>query len=591
MEPIPEEGSFQEPTVPSTPHIRERAAPSQDRQRSRAIDFLDREYMSNHERERQLQRKERPQPPPRVPIYQGGSEREVKHDYPVYGRYPEYGSRPPPSSSRLAPTDNPHRPVYWEPPERHTDSGVTRPGKSGIYRDHDFEYPNHRPVGDENERRERLRKARDDGVSGHKPGGPTYYDDPVYDERLNSYYRNRSVRKGAVAVSVTPLDPQDVTVYMSMDVTENLEDSLEELARLRRLGNFKAALDQFDHLKPFLDQTYVRVQYGEFLLKAKRFSELDELAQKHPPTYSKDLAEMNWRALLWIACSSSDLDFGGVEDCDISGVAEMLLEKHLSNLGSTELQCLLHMFDSDATNGVWETNQDFYNLHHILLSEERLWELLDVLLILGCDDVDLASFSHEVQNLADSSDTEYFDESSAFAFLEIFTVLALDSMGSRAEAESIKYCLDAARKQAKALLANSAHNLKTLPYLRFLMAEVQIVIFGLFVVTAVLFHYKLSRNLTTTAASGEITWQRYLHVRYGASFLILVRSIFRVIEYLQGNGGYLISHEMFLYLFDAVPMAAVMGGFLIWYVEALAPRDSYKQAGHDVRDTALQNFA
>ncbi|KAK7431608.1 hypothetical protein QQZ08_001826 [Neonectria magnoliae] len=61
---------------------------------------------------------------------------------------------------------------------------------------------------------------------------------------------------------------------------------------------------------------------------------------------------------------------------------------------------------------------------------------------------------------------------------------------------------------------------------------VQIVIFGLFVVTAVLFHYKLSRNLATTAASGEITWHRNLHVLYGASFLVLVRGIFQVIEYL-----------------------------------------------------------
>lgn len=121
---------------------------------------------------------------------------------------------------------------------------------------------------------------------------------------------------------------------------------------------------------------------------------------------------------------------------------------------------------------------------------------------------------------------------------------------------------------------------------------VQIIIFGLFMVTAVIFHYRLSRSLTSRAASGEITWERYLYVLYGASTLILVRSAFRVIEYLQGNGGYLISHEIFLYLFDAALMAAVMAVFLVWYVEALAPDVSYKQQNdHDLSEHPLRDFS
>ena len=42
-----------------------------------------------------------------------------------------------------------------------------------------------------------------------------------------------------------------------------------------------------------------------------------------------------------------------------------------------------------------------------------------------------------------------------------------------------------------------------------------------------------------------------------------------MIEYLQGNGGYLISHEIFLYVFDTILMAVVMLIFLVWYVEDL----------------------
>lgn len=98
---------------------------------------------------------------------------------------------------------------------------------------------------------------------------------------------------------------------------------------------------------------------------------------------------------------------------------------------------------------------------------------------------------------------------------------------------------------------------------------VQITIFGFFVATSVLFHYRLSRNPTPVAVQGAVPWRRYLWVLYSTSVIILVRSIFRVIEYLQGNGGYLISHEVFLYVFDSILMAGVMGIFLIWYVEQL----------------------
>lgn len=40
--------------------------------------------------------------------------------------------------------------------------------------------------------------------------------------------------------------------------------------------------------------------------------------------------------------------------------------------------------------------------------------------------------------------------------------------------------------------------------------------------------------------------------------MILIRSVFRVIEYLQGNAGYLLRNEVFLYVFDSVLMLAVM---------------------------------
>lgn len=42
---------------------------------------------------------------------------------------------------------------------------------------------------------------------------------------------------------------------------------------------------------------------------------------------------------------------------------------------------------------------------------------------------------------------------------------------------------------------------------------------------------------------------------YAACVLILVRSIFRVVEFVQGNAGFIMRHEYLLYVFDAVLMA------------------------------------
>ncbi|KAH6871497.1 RTA1 like protein-domain-containing protein [Thelonectria olida] len=98
---------------------------------------------------------------------------------------------------------------------------------------------------------------------------------------------------------------------------------------------------------------------------------------------------------------------------------------------------------------------------------------------------------------------------------------------------------------------------------------VQISIFGFFVATSLLLHYRLHQHPTPESIQEVVPWRRYLYVLYASSVIILVRSIFRVVEYLQGNHGYLISREIFLYLFDALLMAIVMVMLLIWYVEHL----------------------
>lgn len=85
---------------------------------------------------------------------------------------------------------------------------------------------------------------------------------------------------------------------------------------------------------------------------------------------------------------------------------------------------------------------------------------------------------------------------------------------------------------------------------------IQLVFFGVFIVVAILFHVRM--NKVPTAASSNVPWKKHFHTLYATSLLIMIRSIFRVIEYLQGFSGYLLSHEIYLYIFDACLMLAVL---------------------------------
>lgn len=86
---------------------------------------------------------------------------------------------------------------------------------------------------------------------------------------------------------------------------------------------------------------------------------------------------------------------------------------------------------------------------------------------------------------------------------------------------------------------------------------VQLFFFGLFIIVAVAFHLAIRKAPTGRSSSG-IPWQLHMLALYVASVLIMVRSVFRVIEYLQGFNGYLLHHEIYLYIFDALLMLFTM---------------------------------
>ncbi|KAL5603268.1 hypothetical protein FOBRF1_010801 [Fusarium oxysporum] len=92
----------------------------------------------------------------------------------------------------------------------------------------------------------------------------------------------------------------------------------------------------------------------------------------------------------------------------------------------------------------------------------------------------------------------------------------------------------------------------------------QLAIFGIFIVVVSVFHRRMNRSPTNKSLEPSIRWRHYLTTLYITSGFIWVRSLFRVIEYLDGNDGYLMRTEAFMFVFDATLIWIVMI-WMNWY--------------------------
>lgn len=111
---------------------------------------------------------------------------------------------------------------------------------------------------------------------------------------------------------------------------------------------------------------------------------------------------------------------------------------------------------------------------------------------------------------------------------------------------------------------------------------IQLLFFGWFMVVSVVFYLrygKESATAGTAAASSErqeakksVPWRLHMWALFVASGLIMVRSVFRVVEYVQGDQGYLLSHELYLYVFDAALMIAVLVVFNVIHPSRITGR-------------------
>ncbi|KAL3459780.1 RTA1 like protein-domain-containing protein [Aspergillus heterothallicus] len=114
---------------------------------------------------------------------------------------------------------------------------------------------------------------------------------------------------------------------------------------------------------------------------------------------------------------------------------------------------------------------------------------------------------------------------------------------------------------------------------------VQILFFSIFIFVAVIFHRRmLATPLHRVGA--EIPWNKYIKILYVISVLILVRSVYRVAEYIEGKDGELMSKEVYIYVLDGALMFVVCVVFNVWHpgkvVGGKVVGGGYKQPTEDL---------
>ncbi|KAL5592438.1 hypothetical protein FOBRF1_013464 [Fusarium oxysporum] len=86
---------------------------------------------------------------------------------------------------------------------------------------------------------------------------------------------------------------------------------------------------------------------------------------------------------------------------------------------------------------------------------------------------------------------------------------------------------------------------------------VQLVFFGFFLYISVIFDRRTRFVRNRIPLHSKHSWRSLLLLLMVAAVIVILRCLFRAVEFGQGEDGYLMAHEIFMYLADTAPMFAV----------------------------------
>ncbi|KAF5724755.1 RTM1 [Fusarium mundagurra] len=110
----------------------------------------------------------------------------------------------------------------------------------------------------------------------------------------------------------------------------------------------------------------------------------------------------------------------------------------------------------------------------------------------------------------------------------------------------------------------------------------QLAAFSLFLCVFRRFHILALRMAVEDAPRG---WQKVVLAVYISSILIMVRCIFRVVEFAGGRDTYAFSHEWLFWVFESLPMAVAIGIFCFYHPSRYLGRNGARSKSVRTEDT------
>jgi hypothetical protein len=114
----------------------------------------------------------------------------------------------------------------------------------------------------------------------------------------------------------------------------------------------------------------------------------------------------------------------------------------------------------------------------------------------------------------------------------------------------------------------------------------QLIFFGFFLIIAIVFERRIMKSgmRYTIPKYGKHTWRALLLLLLAAAVVIIERCVYRVIEFGQGQDGYLMTHEVFMFIGDAAPMFFVQAVFHLIHAGDVFPKGG---VGKDLEESYI----
>lgn len=101
----------------------------------------------------------------------------------------------------------------------------------------------------------------------------------------------------------------------------------------------------------------------------------------------------------------------------------------------------------------------------------------------------------------------------------------------------------------------------------------QLIFFSFFLVIAITFERRMRSHPRSfdVPPRGKRHWHQLLMLLFAAAVLIIIRCVYRVVEFSQGSTGSLMTHEVYMYVADTAPMFIVQCMFHIVHAGDVFP--------------------